>query len=225
MSDEQHPATTSDVAYRLDMIASELQGLPHVVETCREASARIAAMREGLENIAASAPMIRPARFPNTYKGGYDAASCWSSDVATKTLGASPNPATTELSKNLGELKPASASDDLVSNPYKLEVVAWLLETLTGEPASTVKTRRVNEHRLAGSHAEPLVTLTEAVARLSALERQVAGMREGLGEARSEITRAYRAAANGIPFTPENIPVIRKIAQALATQAESGDQP
>jgi hypothetical protein len=111
----QHPATTSDVAYRLDMIASELQGLPHVVETCREASARIAAMREGLENIAASVPMIRPARFPNTYKGGYDAASCWSSDVATQALGASPNPATTELSKNLGELEPATTTDDLVA--------------------------------------------------------------------------------------------------------------
>jgi len=34
----------SAVTERLDMIVAELQGLPHVVETCREASAEIATL-------------------------------------------------------------------------------------------------------------------------------------------------------------------------------------
>ena len=113
------------------------------------------------------------------------------------------------------EQHPATTSDDLVGRLQNRLLI-------NGDDPYPVSARCGDEIL---TRVVPQADITEAAARLSALERQVAGMREGLAEARSEITRAYRAAANGIPFTPENIPVIRKIAQALATQAESGDQP
>lgn len=40
------PPMTNDLIERLNMIVTELQGLPHVVQTCREAAAHIEALAE-----------------------------------------------------------------------------------------------------------------------------------------------------------------------------------
>ncbi len=49
MTDTPIPAAPSDVAGRLQLIVSELQGLPHVVETCREAAALIQSLAHDRE--------------------------------------------------------------------------------------------------------------------------------------------------------------------------------
>jgi len=68
------PAAPSDVAGRLQLIVSELQGLPHVVETCREAAALIESlshdrevMRDCLLGIALS---DRYRRYPKQHEDG-----------------------------------------------------------------------------------------------------------------------------------------------------------
>jgi hypothetical protein len=42
---------TNDLIERLNMIVAELQGLPHVVQTCREAAAHIEAQAERVRDL------------------------------------------------------------------------------------------------------------------------------------------------------------------------------
>jgi hypothetical protein len=45
---------TNDLIERLNMIVAELQGLPHVVQTCREAAAHIEAQAERVREMEES---------------------------------------------------------------------------------------------------------------------------------------------------------------------------
>lgn len=49
------------VAGRLDMIVAELKGLPHVVQTCREAAAEIRSLRESEGRWIARFAVVREA--------------------------------------------------------------------------------------------------------------------------------------------------------------------
>lgn len=60
--------------------SSEMKPIPSATQE------RIAELEAGLEQIAASCPPLRKKTYPNTYKGGYDAASQWSADIAQALL-------------------------------------------------------------------------------------------------------------------------------------------
>ena len=55
------PPMTNDLIERLNMIVAELQGLPHVVQTCREAAAHIEALADELARLQSDASEIMAA--------------------------------------------------------------------------------------------------------------------------------------------------------------------